>query len=441
MPRPQLVTALDLGSDTLKMATIRKQGKGKEPELLVLEKIPSWGLRRGVVVNPEKVAEKIKKLGQLLSSATNRKLKEVVCNINGSHLFVTPSKGVVAVSRADQQISQEDIERVITAAQAFSLPSNKEILEVFPQDFIVDGEGHVKDPEGMRGIRLETEILAICCFSPYLKNLTQALAMADLDVLDIIPSGLASARAVLNSRQKELGVAVLDLGAWTTNLVVFEEGDLVHMAVFPVGSGHLTNDIAIGLQTDIDTAESIKLEFGDCLYQRKGKPEKIEIQLGNASKIKMQKEGKGKASFQLNLKTKNTSQPSKKKKEEKEQKQESLIFSRKLLTHIISARVAEIFDLAQKELKKIGRQKLLPAGIILTGGGAKLQNIDNFAKKEFKLPAQIGFPKGIHNFKEDTSLSVLAGLLLSSLDTEPEHHIYRPGFFSKLKRMFRIFVP
>lgn len=411
------------------MAVARQRTNGKQPELLAVVQENSSGIRKGVVVSPEKVAERIRFALEKASSTINQRIKEVIINIGGSHLFITTSRGVVAVSRADQQISQEDIERVIAAAQAFSLPSNKEILEVVPKEFIVDGEGKIKDALGMKGIRLEAEILAICGFSPYLKNLTSALSLAEVDILDIVPSALASSRTVLTARQKELGVAVLDIGAWTTNMAVFEEGELIHLAIFPIGSSHITNDIAIGLQTDIDLAERIKREDGSCLYQRKkkGGPDKIEVLPPEFSE---DQEGEGEEDEAA------------KKAREKEKRKNALVFPRKFLIEIIEARVSEIFDEGQKELKKIGKVKLLPAGIILTGGGAKLPEIDSFAKKEFKLPCQIGFPKGITGLAKDTSLATVCGLLLQGLDLEAESRTTEGnGLLSKMRRMFRIFVP
>lgn len=427
MAKNHLITALDFGSETIKMAVAQKRREGKLLEILAFAKGPSSAIRRGVIVNPEKTGERVKELLAQIEATVNKKIKEIVCNVGGSHLFVTSSRGVVAVSRADQQISQEDIERVLSAAQAFSLPSNKEILDTIPKEFIVDGEKEIKDPLGMKGVRLEVEILAICGFSPYLKNLTSTLNLGGLNIVDIVPSALASGRAVLDHRQRELGVAVLDIGAWTTDMAVFEEGELIHLAVFPIGSGHITNDIAIGLQTDIDIAEKIKIKFGDCIYQRKGKPEKLEISLEKKEEDRQlisEKEKKEEASLKESTK-----------------ESRSLIFSRKVLIDIIEARVSEIFDLCQKELKKIGKEKLLPAGIVLTGGTAKLPNIENLAKKELKLPCQIGFPKGVVGVKKDPTLSTLCGLLLQNFDLEEEIFSSKPGFLSRLKRLFRMFVP
>lgn len=399
MVRNYLITGLDIGTDSIKGLTCFKRPNLPELEVLAQEKMPAGGMRRGVVVNPEEVSKKIKKTIASLEKQAGQKIKEVFLNIGGSHISSLTSHGEVVVSRADQRISQEDIDRVFQNSQALSLPSNKEILDVFLKEFIVDGQKGIKDALGMKGLRLGIEVLLISVFSPYLKNLTQTVLDSDLQILDIIPSPLASAKAVLTPQQKELGVALVDIGAGTTGLAVFEEGDLIHLAVFPIGSSHITNDIAIGLKCEISTAERIKKEFGSCLTKGSRKIEKIEIA----------------------------------------EEPEPLTFSRKMLGEIIEARISEIFDLIQKELKKISRQGLLPAGVILTGGGAKLPKIVDLAKKELKLPCKIGAPKNV----KEPSLSTVWGLVLQGADLVEESSFpgQGKGFFGKLKKIFKIFIP
>lgn len=331
------------------------------------------------------------------------RVDSVYLNVDGSHLFSTPSRGTISVSRADQKISQEDVQRVLQAAQTFSLSSNREIFDVFPKEFIIDGQGGIKEASGLQGVRLEAEVLALGGFSPYLKNLTQAVLDSDLQILDMVPSPIAAARAVLTERQKELGVAVLDIGAGTSGLAVFVEGDLIHLAILPIGSSNITNDIAIGLKCDIDIAERIKIEYGSSLFSGSQKREKIEIG-----------------------------------------EDDPLTFSHKFLSKIIEVRVVEIFNEVNKELKKISREKLLPAGIVLTGGGAKLPKIAELSKKELKLPAKIGKPKGIEDLEDDISLATVAGLVLlgSDLESETKTSTFSgDGISSKLKRMFKIFIP
>jgi cell division protein FtsA len=265
---------------------------------------------------------------------------------------------------------------VLSAAQAFSLRSNTEILDIFPQQFIVDGEAGVKEPVGMRGVRLEADVLAICGFTPYLKNLTGAVLAADLEITDIVPCPLASAACVLTPQDKELGVALVDIGAGTCGLAVYSEGDLIHTAVFPVGSDNITNDIAIGVRCDHDVAERIKTEFGTCMGSRGKKTEKVQRPDG-----------------------------------------ETVNFSLSFVTHIVEARVKEILQLVSKELKKIGKQGLLPAGLVFVGGGAKLPRLVDFAKKELKLPVRMGVSHGVLVSEVRPELLSVMGLIVSLADS------------------------
>lgn len=401
-----IITGLDIGTDTLKILVASKDPEDSEFEVLAQVQKPCSGVRKGVVIKPKKVAEGIRILIDEAIISSGRKIDSVYSNINGSHLTAVFSKGVIAVSRADEEISQEDIGRVIQNAQTISLPSNKEIIDVFSKEFIIDGEGGIKEALGMRGTRLEAEVLLICALSPFLQNLTKAILGANLQIIDIQSSPIAAAQAVLTPQQKDLGVALIDIGADTTGLAVFEEENLVHTAIFPIGSNHITNDIAIGLRCDIDLAEKIKREFGTCSLRRE-KKEKY-------------KRDKIKAS-------------------------DSLSFSRKMLVGIIEARVSEIFDQVNKELKKISRQKLLPAGIVLTGGGAKLPKIVELAKKELKLPCRIGKPRGFLGLNGDPSLATVCGLVLGGVDSEsplvfPGSRIGK-GIIGKIKGFFRVFIP
>jgi len=412
MAKPSIITGLDIGSETIKIISVLK--KDGEGGIEVLSKIQeaSAGVRKGVVIGPDKLAEVISSLVSKAQDDCGQKIEEVYVNVGGSHIFCSASRGLISVSRADQKISEEDIARVLQAAQTFSLPFNKEILDIFPKDFIVDGEKGIKDPLGMQGVRLEVEALIVGGFSPYLKNANQALLNSDLQILNIIPSPIASARAVLTPREKELGVLLLDLGAGTTGLSVFEEENLIHLAVLPIGSANITNDIAICLKTDIDTAEKIKLQFGSCYSEKKEKKRRQKQQ--KLEKIKI---------TGLNS-------------------EEPLAFTNKMLTKIIEARVLEILREVQKELKKIGKAGLLPAGIVLTGGGAKLPKIKDFCKKELKLPCRIGLPRGFSPEIDDPSFASAAGLVLEGFDSEEERGSSPgQGILAKIKRVFKIFIP
>lgn len=406
MPKCSIITGLDVGTSKIKILVAKKDAGKEGLKVLSLVQEPAFGIRKGVVINIGETSRIINAAVDKAKSECGQKIDSVFANINGSHIFVSSSHGTVAVSRADQRISEEDIARVMQAAQTFSLPINKEVLDVFPKEFIVDGQRQIKEAFGMQGARLEAEVLVLGAFSPYIKNLTQAVLDSNLQISDIIPSPIAAARACLTSRQKELGVMILDIGAGTTSLAIFQEGLLVHAAVFPIGSFHITNDIAIGLRTDIDIAEDIKIEFGSCFSQGSRKKERIDIP--------------------------NSEEP--------------LIFSQKKVFDIVEARVLEIFNEVQKELKKISCQGLLPAGIVLTGGGSKLPRIVDLAKKELKLPCRIGKPSGFLDLEEDLSLSTVCGLVLIGADSEYAANesalkSFGRGVGNKFQKIFKIFIP
>ena len=408
MPKNHIITGLDIGTSSIKALAVAKNPKSPDLEILGKIQIPSFGIRRGVVVEVDEVSKRITEGLCQLQEEIGHKIEDVYINVGGSHLFATPSHGTVVVSRADQKISEEDRDRVIQAAQTFPLQLNKEILDIYPIEFIVDNQRQIKNPLGMQGLRLEAEVIALGAFSPFLKNLTATVLNAGFQISDIVPSIIASSRAVLTPQQKELGVCILDMGAGTTDMAIFEEGNLLDVAVFPVGSERITNDLAVGLKTDVEIAEQIKKEFGTCVLKGGNKKERIEPPpgLGNG---------------------------------------EPLVFSQKMLVKIIEARVSEIFDLVRQEIKKISPKGLLPAGIVLTGGGVKLPKIVEIAKKELKLPARIGVPQKIEGLDGDPSWSTVAGLVLGGLDLEEEvvrtPVFGKDGLATKFKKIFRIFIP
>ena len=399
--KQNIIIGLDIGTSSIKMLAATPLEDGTGLEILGFVEEPSFGVRRGVVVNLEEATKAVVVAKNRLESVISKKISEAFISIGGSHLFLATSRGVVAVSRADGQISQEDVDRVLQAAQALSLESNKEILDVIPKEFVVDGVTGIKEVVGMRGVRLESEVLAVCGFTPYIKNLTSVVLASGIEIPNMIPTSLAAAAAVLTPHQKELGVAVLDIGAGTTGLAVFQEGDLLHTAIFPIGSENITNDIAIGLRTEHDAAEQIKKEYGTCMPSRGRKTEKVEM------------EGS-----------------------------EPVTFTQHFLSHIIEARTKEILQQAQKEIKKVTKHGDLPAGVVLCGGGAKLPKIVDLAKKELKLPVKIGTPHNVVTAQDDTALMTVLGLVIQGTgDYEGGDGIPGIGFTGFLKKVFGVFIP
>jgi len=397
-----IISAFDIGSGSIKGIIAQKRKDRAEIGVLSQICLPSEGVKRGVVLDSDLVSEKIiQALAKLKGEVKPQRLKEAFINIGGTHIVSKLGHGAVAISRADQKVSPDDVERVIEEARSINLTPNQEILDIFPKEFMVDNEAGVKDVIGMKGIKLEVNALAACIFSPYLQKLVGAVLATELEIAGIMPSPLAAAKSLLSPQEKELGSVLIDIGAETTGIAVYEDKNLIHLAVLPVGSAHITRDIAIALQVDINVAEEIKKKFGAYIFQNKSKKEKINI-------------GKG----------------------------EPLIFETKKLVKAGKARVTEIFNLVDKELKKINKQEALPAGVILTGGGSNLPGIVDFVKKELKLPVKKGVPKGFIGLEEDPSYSVLCGLILKGVeDHDSSPPIIGGNIGSKIKTLLRIFNP
>lgn len=411
----QTIIGLDIGTSNVK-TVVAKYGRNEaRPQIMGVSSVPSFGLRRGIVVDMDEVISRTSKSLGEAERTSGIPIEKTFVSIGGAHILTQASQGVIAVSRADGEISEEDVLRAINAAKAINLAQNHEIIHTLPLGFTVDGQDEIKDPKGMHGVRLEAEVLLIEAATPYLKNFIKCIHRTGIDIEELVLAPLASSRGVLTERQKELGVVLLDIGGGTTGLCVFEEDRLLHTKVLPIGGGHITNDIAIGLRISIDTAEKLKREFGSANSCEISKKEEIKL-----AKI----------------------DPS-----------EEEAVSRRHVAEIIEARLEEIFSMANKELRAIGREKLLPAGVVLAGGGAKMPGIIDLAKQQLKLPAQIGFPqdlRGIIDKVDDPSFACAVGLVLWGKELqESRHGALLPGLdiFSlkgvprRIKRIFKAFLP
>jgi|TARA_Y100000031_G_scaffold154340_2_gene201677 cell division protein FtsA len=382
MLKEQIIIGLDVGTCFIRtvVAKIRPDNQIK-PQIIGVGQTPSFGLRRGVVVDVEETTKNISQSIQAAERSSGLSIDQVVVSISGNHIASRPSKGVVAVSRADGEVSKEDVDRAISAAAAISLAQNREILHTIPRSFSVDSQGGISEPVGMSGVRLEVDTLIVEGAISFIKNLTKCISEAGLEIEELVLASLAASRSALGKRQKELGVLALDLGGGTAGLTVFEEGNILHSCVLPVGSSHITNDIAIGLRGGIDLAEKVKLEYGSALGSEISKKSLIDL-----SKLGL--EGKG-------------------------------VVPRVVVAEIIEARLSEILELTNKELRKVDRQGLLPAGIVLLGGGAKMPGLVDLARDKLKLPVQVGFPlelEGIIDEVDDPTYATVIGLILWSMD-------------------------
>ncbi|MBI4134994.1 MAG: cell division protein FtsA [Candidatus Sungbacteria bacterium] len=370
------VLGLDVGSAMVHAMIAEFPSRG-EPRALGVGVAPASGIRRGVVIDLDEATRSIRRALEDASTEAGVLPKAVYVAVGGPHISIAASRGVIAVSRADGEISEEDVRRVLTAAESF-IPKNpnREILHIIPREFRVDNEGGIKDPLGMNGVRLEVDALIVDTSVSSLKNLTKCIEAAGCKIAEFVFSPLAASEVVLSKRQKELGVILVDIGGGTTNFAVFEEGRLIHAGGFPYGASHITNDIAIVLRTSVDVAEEIKLRYGHALPEQISKKETIRLS-------------------------------------EFMEGEETLV-PRKEIAEIIEARFSDIFELMNKELKKINRTALLPAGAVLVGGGARIPGVVLVAKRELHLPAEPGdlslFGEFVHE-RDRQALATVVGLL------------------------------
>ena len=359
-----IIAGLDIGSTAVRLVVGQRvnQGEGGKLQIIGAVAVPAEGINRGMVNSIEDATSSISACLEKAERLIGVPLNSVWVSINDPHIKATKSRGVVAVGKSDGEISEDDIERAIEAARAMSVPPNYEILHVIPVKFTVDSQEDIKDPIGMSGVRLEVETLIIQGLSSQIKNLTKAIYRTGFDIEDLVLSPLAAAEAVINNKQKELGVALVNIGSSTTGLAVYEEGELLHTAVLPIGSEHITSDVAIGLRCPINLAERIKKEYGSAKSDQFSK--KDEVDISELAK-------------------------------EEEVDDEIVLVSRKYISEIIEARVEEIFEKVDEELKKIDRSGMLPAGVFLVGGGAKLADLVEIGKKKLRLPVCLGSTKNI----------------------------------------------
>ncbi len=377
MLKDNLITGLDIGSTSIRMVVGEKPRHEAKIRIIGAVEGPSKGISKGVVVDIDDAISAISAVLEKTERMIGQPVGHAWVGINGGHIITTESRGVAAVSKVNGEIREADVERVIDNARSVSAPPNYEVLHVIPKSFAVDSQTGIKDPVGMTGIRLEVETQIIQGLSAQIKNLTNCIYRTGLEIDDLVLSILAASESVLTNRQKELGVVVINLGGRTTSLAVFEEGDLLHSAVIPIGSDHITSDINLLFRISIDTAEKIKVREGSCL----------------AKEFKRHDEMKFAAVGGI----------------------EEGYFSKKQVAEVIEARVEEIFQYVDKELKKLARSGRLPAGAVITGGGAKLDGIVEVAKRVLHLPASIGYPHDLVSSLDkvsDPSFTTAVGLVL-----------------------------
>ncbi len=364
--KEEIIAGLDIGSTDIRIVVGQRGASRQEDNLMQIigaVSVPSAGINKGIVKSIEDVTSAISSCLEKTEKLVGVPIDHVWVSMNSPHIKCEKSRGVVAIGRSDGEISHEDVDRAMEAARALSVPPNYEILHVIPVKFTVDNQDDIKDPVGMIGVRLEVETLIVQGLSSQIKNLTKAIFRTGLDIDDLVLSPLAAAEAVIDNKQKDLGSALINIGASTTSLAVFEEGELLHTAVIPIGSEHISADIAIGLRCPINLAEKIKINYGSAVPDDFHKKDEVD-----ASDIAEEEGVSG----------------------------EITNVSLKYLAQIIEARVEEIFEKVDDELKSIERSGMLPGGVFLIGGGSRVKGIIAVAKKQLRLPAVLGTNKNIN---------------------------------------------
>lgn len=364
---------IDIGTTTVRAVVAHIDGTTGVPTIVGVAQVPNSGMRKGVVVNLNGPAKAVDDALGEAERMSGYQVDAATMSVNGAHILSTHADGMVAVGASDHTITHDDLARIEEVATIGKVPANREILDVIPHAYKLDGQDNIKDPLGMTGTRLEIDAHVISALTPYLVNVQKTAETAKVHPNAIIPAAIAAARAVLGEQQLENGVAVIDMGGATTGVAVYEEGDLQFTGVVPIGGVHITNDLAIGLKTDPEVAEKIKLEHASAVLSDKD------------AGISLKHEG------------------------------EILTFKTSDIDEIVEARLEEIFDAVQLLLKKAGRAGKLPSGVVLTGGGAQLKNIAEYAKQTLGLAARLGKPTGYGGVADDIekpSFAAAIGLML-----------------------------
>lgn len=373
---PKYAVGIDIGTTTVRCVVGHVDGLNEQPTIVGVGTSVNSGMRKGSVVNLSGPAQAIDAALGDAERMSGYQIDTATVSINGTHILSTHTNGMIAVGSADHEITEEDVRRIEEIATVGKVPANREILEVVPHAYKLDGQDNIKNPIGMTGTRLEIDAHVISVLVPNLMNLQKAAEIAKVAPRSVVVAGMAAARAVLTEQQAENGVALVDIGGSTTNVAVYEEGDLQYAAVIPMGGINITNDLAIGLKIDPEIAEKIKLKHASAIARK------------DASGIGIENDG------------------------------EKLTFDTQEIDEIVEARLDELFESINKELKKAGRAGKLPSGVVLTGGTALMKGIVEYAKISLGLAVRVGKVSGYGGVADDISapqFATAAGLMLLDL--------------------------
>ncbi|GFO56069.1 cell division protein FtsA [Geomonas sp. Red276] len=364
--RDNLIVGLDIG--TTKICAIVGNLTEDGLDIVGIGTSPSKGLRKGVVINIESTVSAIKKAVEEAELMAGCEIKSVYAGIAGGHIKGFNSQGVIAIK--NREVSPEDVKRVIEAAKAIAIPMDREVIHILPQEFIIDDQDGIREPLGMSGVRLEAKVHIVTGAVASAQNIVKSCNRAGLEVADIVLEQLSSSEAVLSADEKELGVALVDIGGGTTDIAIFVDGAIKHTSVLSLGGNHLTNDIAVGLRTPMAEAERIKQKYGCCLSSMVGKDETIEVPSVGGRKPR--------------------------------------VLSRQLLCEILEPRVEEIFTLVNREIVKSGLEDMIASGVVITGGSTILEGMPELAEQIFNLPVRRGLPQKIGGLTDVVNSPVYA---------------------------------
>jgi len=399
--KEDLIVGLDIG--TTKVCVIVAAPSGESIDIIGIGTHPSRGLRKGVVVDIDATVHSIKQAVEEAELMADCEISSVYAGIAGSHIRAFNSHGVVAVK--DREVAPGDVKRVIDAAKAVSIPMDREVIHVIPQEFIIDDQDGIREPLGMSGVRLEAKIHIVTAAVTSAQNIVKCANKAGLNVMDIVLEPLASAEACLAEDERDLGVCLIDIGGGTTDVAVYSEGSIKHTSVLGLGGAHVSNDIAVGLRTPFDEAERVKKKFGVAAARFLGSDDVISV-------------------------------PSVGGRRPRE-------VSRKLLCEIIEPRVDEILSLARQSLVKEGLEDRIPSGVVLTGGCSALEGVPDLAEEIFETPVRIGIPcrvGGLQDVVRGPMYATGVGLVLFGASQDRENTRFRirdESIFGRVKQRMR----
>jgi cell division protein FtsA len=375
---------IDIGTDSVRVVIGMSEGKNN-PIITGYSEVKNAGMRKGTIISIDQTAAALDKALSEAEKMANYRVSSATISINGTHIIGQTSHGTIAVT--GREVSHEDVKRVEQDASLVQLEENREILDITTRGFILSGQTNIKDPIGMSGLRLEVDSYIISGLTPHISNLERVFDLVELPKTTILPSGLAAAQVVLNRHQKENGVVCIDIGGTTTNIVIYDEGELYHTAILPVGSNNVTNDLAIGLRTDLEIAEKVKVDYAMATPGMRA----------SVGKIKIVANG------------------------------EDHYFETGVVDNIVEARMEEIFELVNLELRRVDRYAKLPGGVVLTGGGAKLTGVAVLAKAIMKLNAKVSEPHrfgGLGERVASSAWSTALGLMI--VDIKDDIAVMKP---------------